>query len=117
MFHLENLEMFTCIFLNLKPINLLIFLLFIVTVMLTFTVLWLSPLDKERLILSYINLFAHLLQLQNICWQIPLKGENVPLLSKSIFINLESCLLSLLVTRINNLISKFVYEYLICLNI
>lgn len=52
--------------------------------MITFSVLWLSPLDKERLILCYINILVQILQLQYISWLLPLKGENVPLLSKYI---------------------------------
>ncbi|CAH2004715.1 unnamed protein product [Acanthoscelides obtectus] len=52
----------------------------IVAVILTFALLALSPLDRERLIMSYVNLVVQLLQVQFISWQIPLRGDNIPLL-------------------------------------
>ncbi|CAG9863122.1 unnamed protein product [Phyllotreta striolata] len=52
----------------------------IVLVILTICLLSLSPVDKERMILAYVNLLAHFLQVQYIGWQLPLKGDNMPLI-------------------------------------
>uniref|UniRef100_A0A6P7GV31 Neuronal acetylcholine receptor subunit alpha-7-like n=1 Tax=Diabrotica virgifera virgifera TaxID=50390 RepID=A0A6P7GV31_DIAVI len=54
----------------------------IVCVILTLMVLTLSPVDKERLIMSYVNILCHFTQVQYVAWQLPLKGDNMPLISK-----------------------------------
>ncbi|XP_050515448.1 acetylcholine receptor subunit alpha-type acr-16-like isoform X1 [Diabrotica virgifera virgifera] len=52
----------------------------IVCVILTLMVLTLSPVDKERLIMSYVNILCHFTQVQYVAWQLPLKGDNMPLI-------------------------------------
>ncbi|CAH1164662.1 unnamed protein product [Phaedon cochleariae] len=47
---------------------------------LSFVFLSLSPLNKERLVLSYVTLLAQFIHVQFLTWQIPLKGDNIPLL-------------------------------------
>ncbi|XP_056633250.1 neuronal acetylcholine receptor subunit alpha-3-like [Diorhabda sublineata] len=52
----------------------------IVCVILTLVTLVLSAIDRERLILSYVSLVCHYMQVQYVSWQLPLKGDNIPLI-------------------------------------
>ncbi|KAJ8979083.1 hypothetical protein NQ317_015072 [Molorchus minor] len=54
----------------------------IVGMILTFTLLFISPLNQERMVLCYVNLIVQFMHVQYMSWQVPLKGDQIPLLRK-----------------------------------
>ncbi|KAJ8962670.1 hypothetical protein NQ318_001064 [Aromia moschata] len=52
----------------------------IVAIILTLTSLILSPLNKDRFVLCCVNVIAQFMHVQYMSWQVPLKGDQIPLL-------------------------------------
>lgn len=50
----------------------------LVCILITLTTMAMSPLNKDRLILSCVNLIAHIYHLQNVSYVVPLSGESIP---------------------------------------
>ncbi|XP_060520186.1 acetylcholine receptor subunit alpha-like [Cylas formicarius] len=47
-------------------------------ILLTLTSMWMSPINKDRLTLSFVNFISQALHVQHVSFMVPLNGENVP---------------------------------------
>lgn len=56
--------------------------MFTVLMVMTLTALWLEPKSFERMVIVNLNFICHLLCIQDIHWEVPKSGFNVPKLSK-----------------------------------
>ncbi|RLU21576.1 hypothetical protein DMN91_005949 [Ooceraea biroi] len=76
---------------------------------LSLTTLWLEPKSQERMIIANLNFICHLLALQDVHWEVPKSGINIPLLlsfyEKSLVIALFTIILTSFLRYLQNLSS------------